>query len=66
MVKQLQEDVREMQNQEIKIKEELENLKDEFRSQKQYLGEIINERDKLRALCDEKDSALQVFAKRHK
>ncbi|XP_022859795.1 kinesin-like protein KIN-14E [Olea europaea var. sylvestris] len=57
---QLQEDVREKQNQEIKIKEELENLKDEFRSQKQYLGEIINERDKLRALCDEKDSALQA------
>ncbi|KAL2483311.1 Kinesin-like calmodulin-binding protein [Forsythia ovata] len=42
------------------MKEELESLKDELRSQKQYLEEIINERDKLRASCDEKHSALQA------
>ncbi|CAI9780861.1 unnamed protein product [Fraxinus pennsylvanica] len=57
---QLQDDIHEKQKQEIKMKEELENLKDELRSQKQYLEEIINERDKLRASCDEKDSALQA------
>ncbi|KAL2508339.1 kinesin-like protein KIN-14I [Forsythia ovata] len=56
----LQEDVYEKQKKEIKMKEELESLKDELRSQKQYLEEIINERDKLRASCDEKDSALQA------
>ncbi|CAA2968417.1 kinesin-like calmodulin-binding [Olea europaea subsp. europaea] len=57
---QLQEAINEKQKQEIKMKEELENLKDKLRSQKQYLEEIINERDKLRASCDKKDSELQA------
>ncbi|KAL0430829.1 UNVERIFIED_CONTAM: Kinesin-like protein KIN-14E [Sesamum radiatum] len=60
-VNQLQEDLHEKQKQELKMKEDLESLKSILRSEKQYLEEIICERDKLRTLCDEKDSALQVI-----
>ncbi|KAL0286920.1 UNVERIFIED_CONTAM: Kinesin-like protein KIN-14I [Sesamum angustifolium] len=59
-VNQLQEDLHEKQKQELKIKEDLESLKSILRSEKQYLEEITCERDKLRTLCDEKDSALQA------
>ncbi|KAL3845048.1 hypothetical protein ACJIZ3_002451 [Penstemon smallii] len=55
----LQDDLHEKQKQELKMKEDLESLKGMLRSEKQYLEEIITERDKLRNLCDEKDSALQ-------
>ncbi|KAK4490451.1 hypothetical protein RD792_001128 [Penstemon davidsonii] len=55
----LQDDLHEKQKQELKMKEDLESLKGMLRSEKQYLEEIISERDKLRNLCDEKDSALQ-------
>lgn len=57
---QLQEGLRGKQMQELKIKEELENVKGRLRSEKQYLEEVISERDKLRTLCDDKDSALQA------
>ncbi|PIN12565.1 Kinesin (KAR3 subfamily) [Handroanthus impetiginosus] len=56
----LQEDLHEKQKQELKMKEDLETLKGVLRSEKQYLMEIICERDKLRTLIDEKDSALQA------
>ncbi|KAL0462662.1 UNVERIFIED_CONTAM: Kinesin-like protein KIN-14E [Sesamum latifolium] len=59
-VNQLQEDLHEKQKQELKMKEDLESLKSILRSEKQYLEEIICERDKLRTLYDEKDSALQA------
>ncbi|KAI3462271.1 hypothetical protein Pfo_018934 [Paulownia fortunei] len=59
-VNQLQEDLHEKQKQELKMKEDLESLKGILRSEKKYLEEIICERDKLRTLCDEKDSALQA------
>ena len=62
---QLQKDLHEMQKQELEMKEDLEGLKGRLRSEKNYLEEIICERDKLRNLCDEKDSAIQVaFLKR--
>lgn len=61
MFSKLQEDLRGKQMQELKMKEELENLKGRLRSEKQYLEEIISERDKLQTLCDGKDSALQVI-----
>ncbi|KAL2247148.1 kinesin-like protein KIN-14I [Sesamum indicum] len=59
-VNQLQEDLHEKQKQELKMKEDLESLKSILRSEKHYLEEIICECDKLRTLCDEKDSALQA------
>lgn len=42
------------------MQEELEGLKDSLISQKQILAEVICNRDKLRSVCDERDSALQV------
>lgn len=60
LVIQLQEDLHEKQKQELEMKEDLEGLKGRLRSEKKYLEEIICERDKLRNLCDEKDSAIQV------
>lgn len=42
------------------MQEELEGLKDSLISEKQILTEVICDRDKLRSLCDERDSALQV------
>lgn len=59
-VNQLQEDLHEKQKQELKMQEDLEGLKGILRSEKKYLEEIICERDKLRNLCDEKDSAIQA------
>ncbi|XP_042014112.1 kinesin-like protein KIN-14I [Salvia splendens] len=59
-VNQLQEDLQEKQKQELEMKEDLEGLKGRLRSEKKYLEEIICERDKLRNLCDEKDSAIQA------
>ncbi|XP_057809328.1 kinesin-like protein KIN-14E [Salvia miltiorrhiza] len=59
-VNQLQEDLHEKQKQELEMKEDLEGLKGRLRSEKKHLEEIICERDKLRNLCDEKDSAIQA------
>ncbi|EPS62457.1 kinesin heavy chain-like protein, partial [Genlisea aurea] len=55
----LQDDLHEKQKQERKMKEVLENLEGMLQSEKKYLEEIICERDKLRALCEEKDAVLQ-------
>uniref|UniRef100_A0A5B7AQB9 Kinesin-like calmodulin-binding protein n=1 Tax=Davidia involucrata TaxID=16924 RepID=A0A5B7AQB9_DAVIN len=57
---QLLEDFREKQKQEVKMQEELEGLKDLLRSEKQNLTEVTCERDKLRSLCNAKDSELQA------
>ncbi|CAA0813431.1 Kinesin-like calmodulin-binding protein [Striga hermonthica] len=59
-VNQLQEQLHEKQNQELKMKEDFESLKGMLRSEKRYLEEVISERDKLRASCDDKESALQA------
>lgn len=48
------------------MKEDLEGLKGILRSEKKYLEEIICERDKLRNLCDEKDSSIQVIIYKRK
>lgn len=60
MLLKLVEDLRGKKKQEENILEELENLKDILRSDKQNLAQLTCDRDKLRSLCDEKDSALQV------
>ncbi|KAG6385832.1 hypothetical protein SASPL_154713 [Salvia splendens] len=59
-VNQLQKDLHEMQKQELEMKEDLEGLKGRLRSEKNYLEEIICECDKLRNMCDEKDSEIQA------
>ncbi|KAG8373568.1 hypothetical protein BUALT_Bualt11G0038000 [Buddleja alternifolia] len=60
LITQLQDEIHEKQKQQLEMKEELESLKDILRSEKQYLDQIISERDKLRNLCDEKDTSLQA------
>ena len=60
MLIQLLEELHEKQNQEVKLQEELEALKDSLRSEKQNLVEVECDRDRLKSLCAEKDAALQV------
>lgn len=55
------EDLREKQKQEVVIQEELETVKDILKSEKQNLAEVVADRDKVRSLCNEKDSTLQVI-----
>ncbi|XP_058180550.1 kinesin-like protein KIN-14I [Rhododendron vialii] len=57
---QLLEEQREKQKQEAKLQEELESLKGVLRSEEENLMEVTSDRDKLRSLCDQKDSALQA------
>ncbi|KAF7134580.1 hypothetical protein RHSIM_Rhsim08G0024500 [Rhododendron simsii] len=57
---QLLEEQHEKQKQEAKLQEELESLKGVLRSKEENLMEVTNDRDKLRSLCDQKDSALQA------
>jgi hypothetical protein len=56
----LLEDLRHKQKQEVKLQEELEELKESLRSDKQNLAKVTCDRDRLRSWCDEKDKALQV------
>ncbi|XP_058073306.1 kinesin-like protein KIN-14I [Magnolia sinica] len=56
----LLDELRQKQKEEVEMQEELEGLKDSLQSEKQNLNEVICDRDKLRALCDEKDSSLQA------
>lgn len=56
----MSDELRAKQKQEIEMQEELEGVKDSLLSEKQNLREVIRDRDKLRKLYDEKDSALQV------
>jgi hypothetical protein len=43
------------------MQEELEGLRDTLQSEQQSSKEVKNELDKLKSLCDEKESALQVW-----
>ncbi|XP_059440538.1 kinesin-like protein KIN-14E [Corylus avellana] len=56
----LLEDLRDKQKQEVKIQEDLEELKESLRSDKQSLAKVTCDRDRLRSWCDEKDKALQA------
>lgn len=60
MIVKLLEQLHEKENHEAKLQEELEALKEFLKSEKQCLTEVTCDRDKLRSLCDKKDSALQV------
>ncbi|KAI8536672.1 hypothetical protein RHMOL_Rhmol10G0275200 [Rhododendron molle] len=55
----LLEQLHEKENHEAKLQEELEALKEFLISEKQCLTEVTCDRDKLRSLCDQKDSELQ-------
>lgn len=57
---QLLEELHEKQQQEIKLQEEMEALKDTLRSEKQKLEQVTSNHDTLRNLCDEKDAAIRV------
>ncbi|KAL6959761.1 Kinesin-like protein KIN-14E [Sarracenia purpurea var. burkii] len=57
---QLLEEIHEKQKQEARLEEELESLKEILRSEEKNLAEVTFDRDKLRSLCDQKDSALQA------
>lgn len=54
------EELHEKQNQEVKLQEQLEGLKDSLRSAKQNLAEVECDRDRLKSLCAERDATLQV------
>ncbi|KAL5752236.1 hypothetical protein ACOSP7_022423 [Xanthoceras sorbifolium] len=56
----LLEELHEKKTQEVKMQEELESLKDSLRSEKQKLAEVSSDRDRLKSLCNEKDSDLQA------
>ncbi|CAK9139640.1 unnamed protein product [Ilex paraguariensis] len=57
---QVVENLHEKQKEEVNIKEELEGMKDNLRSEMQNLADVTCDRDKLRSLCEEKDSELQA------
>ena len=42
------------------MQEELDELKESLRSEKQNVAKVTSDRDRLRSWCDEKDNALQV------
>ncbi|XP_020588180.1 kinesin-like protein KIN-14I isoform X2 [Phalaenopsis equestris] len=56
----LLEELRAQQKREVQLQEELKGLKDSLQSEKENLQEIINDRDKLKILYDEKATALQT------
>lgn len=57
---QLSEELHNKKKQEIEMQEELEGLRECLQSERQNLKDIISDRDKLKRLCEEKESALQV------
>ncbi|KAG9154693.1 hypothetical protein Leryth_019043 [Lithospermum erythrorhizon] len=59
---QLQEDLLERKQQEFRMQEELEVLRDVLSTERKNLTEVISDRDKFRSLCDENDSALETVA----
>lgn len=57
---QLLEELREKQKQEVTLQEEMEALRDSLRLEKQNLTEMTLDCDRLKALCHERDTALQA------
>lgn len=55
------EELHEKQKQKLEIEEELELVKHSLGSETQTLAEVTSDCSKLRLLCEEKDSALQVI-----
>ncbi|GAB4848357.1 Kinesin-like protein KIN-14E [Ancistrocladus abbreviatus] len=59
-VDRLLDELQEKGQQEVKLREELEVLKESLTFERQNLAKVSSERDKLRLLYDEKDAALQA------
>jgi hypothetical protein len=59
-VNKLMQDLTEKQKNEDKIQDEIEELKEILKSDKKNLAALMSDRDNLRFLCDEKDSAIQA------
>ncbi|VFQ75522.1 unnamed protein product [Cuscuta campestris] len=59
-INELLEDSKEREKQELKIKEEIESLKGNLRSEKQSFAAVACDRDKFKSLYEEKDSELQA------
>ncbi|VFQ99761.1 unnamed protein product [Cuscuta campestris] len=59
-INELLEDSKEREKQELKIKEEIESLKGNLRSEKQSFAAVASDRDKFKSLYEEKDSELQA------
>jgi chromosome segregation ATPase len=57
----LREELQRKTKQEREMQEELEGLRDALQSERHIIQEVSSERDKLKSLCDEKDSSLQVY-----
>ncbi|XP_052196753.1 kinesin-like protein KIN-14E [Diospyros lotus] len=63
---QFLEELHEKQKQEARLQEDQEGLKGILRSEKKNLAEVTCDRDKLKSLCDEKDSTLKaVLLEKH-
>ncbi|KAH1206024.1 Kinesin-like protein KIN-14I [Glycine max] len=60
---QLLEELRVKQKQEEKMQEELDDLKESLKANKQNLDAVTSDRDSLVSLCNEKDKELQVTQK---
>ena len=54
------EELRVKQKQEEKMQEELDDLKESLKANKQNLDAVTSDRDSLVSLCNEKDKELQV------
>jgi O6-methylguanine-DNA--protein-cysteine methyltransferase len=57
----LNEELQKKTKQERDMQKELEGLRDTLQSERQSIKEVTNDLDKLKSLCDEKDSSLQVW-----
>lgn len=57
---QLSEELHAKQKHEAELQEELDALRDTLQSEIHNLREVISDRDRLKTLCDEKESLLQV------
>jgi len=56
----LHKDLREKQEKEVEMQEQLEGLKESLKANKQNLEAVTSDRERLRSLCNKKDQALQV------
>ncbi|KAM3390190.1 hypothetical protein ACQJBY_012024 [Aegilops geniculata] len=57
---QLRDELQRKTQQEREMQEELEGLRDILLSERHIIKEVTSERDRLKSLCDEKESSLQV------
>lgn len=58
---QLLEELHSREKQQLEMQEELEMLKESLKSERQCLRDLTCDYEKLKVLCDEKASALQVI-----